>query len=88
MKQNNLQTFMKKIRNLFNNIQNYIEKYKIFVRYSGYTYYEKQDAYDVLYNYGFNDNWTALSIPWTKLLIALINKINIKNIHLWSCVEK
>jgi hypothetical protein len=68
-----------------------IEKYKIFVRLSGYTDYEKEDAYDVLYNYGFNDiydNWTALSIPWTKLLIALINKINIKNIHLQSCVEK
>jgi hypothetical protein len=68
-----------------------IEKYKIFVTCSGYSDYEKEDAYDALYNYGFNDNydnWTALSIPWTKLLIALINKINIKNIHLRSKVEK
>jgi hypothetical protein len=68
-----------------------IEKYKIFVTCSGYSDYEKQDAYDVLYNYGFNDNydnWTALSIPWTKLLISLINKINIKNIHLRSEVQK
>jgi L-2-hydroxyglutarate oxidase LhgO len=68
-----------------------IEKYKIFVTCSGYSDYEKEDAYDVLYNYGFNDNydnWTALSIPWTKLLIALINKINIKNIHLRSEVQK
>ena len=67
------------------------EKYKNFVKCSGYTDYEKEDAYDALYHYGFNDtydNWTALSIPWTKLLVALIHKINIKNIHLQSCVKK
>lgn len=67
------------------------EKYKNFVICSGYSDYEKEDAYDALYHYGFNDNydnWSALSIPWTKLLIALINKINIKNIHLRSEVEK
>ena len=67
------------------------KKYKHFVKCSGYTDYEKEDAYDVLYNYGFNDNydnWTALSIPWTKLLLALIHKINMKNIYLQSRVEK
>ena len=67
------------------------EKYKTFVTCSGYTDYEKEDAYDTLYHYGFNDNyenWTALSISWTKLLLALIHKINMKNIHLRSCVEK
>jgi hypothetical protein len=67
------------------------EKYKNFVKCSGYTDYEQEDAYDALYHYGFNDtydNWTALSIPWTKLLVALIYKINIKNIHLQSCVKK
>ena len=51
------------------------EKYKTFVTCSGYTDYEKEDAYDTLCHYGFNDNyenWTALSIPWTKLLLALI----------------
>ena len=67
------------------------EKYKNFVKCSGYTDYEQEDAYDALYHYGFNDtydNWTALSIPWTKLLVALIHKINIKNIHLQSCVKK
>jgi hypothetical protein len=67
------------------------EKYKTFVTCSGYTDYEQEDAYDVLYHYGFNDNydnWTALSIPWTKLLLSLIHKINMRNIHLRSCVEK
>lgn len=67
------------------------EKYKTFVTCSGYTDYEKEDAYDTLCHYGFNDNyenWTALSIPWTKLLLALIHKINMKNIHLRSSVEK
>lgn len=67
------------------------KNYKHFVKCSGYTDYEKEDAYDVLYNYGFNDNyenWTALSIPWTKLLLALIYEIKMKNIHLRSRVEK
>ena len=67
------------------------EKYKTFVTCSGYTDYEQEDAYDTLYHYGFNDNyenWTALSISWTKLLLALIHKINMKNIHLRSSVEK
>ena len=67
------------------------EKYKTFVTCSGYTDYEKEDAYDTLYHYGFNDNyenWTALSISWTKLLLSLIHKINMKNIHLRSRVEK
>ena len=67
------------------------EKYKNFVMCSGYSDYEREDSYDVLYNYGFNDNydnWTALSIPWTKLLVALIHKINMKNIILRSCVKK
>ena len=67
------------------------EKYKTFVTCSGYTDYEKEDAYDTLCHYGFNDNyenWTALSIPWTKLLLALIHKINMRNIHLKSRVEK
>ena len=67
------------------------EKYKTFVTCSGYTDYEQEDAYDTLYHYGFNDNyenWTALSISWTKLLLALIHKINMKNIHLRTRVEK
>ena len=67
------------------------EKYKTFVTCSGYTDYEQEDAYDTLCHYGFNDNyenWTALSIPWTKLLVALIHKINMRNIHLRSRVEK
>ena len=67
------------------------EKYKTFVTCSGYTDYEKEDAYDTLCHYGFNDNyenWTALSIPWTQLLLALIHKIKMRNIHLRSRVEK
>jgi hypothetical protein len=59
------------------------ETYKKFVTCSGFTDYEKEDAYDTLYDYGFNDNYskfTAFSISWKKLVNELVNKIGIENI--------
>jgi hypothetical protein len=55
--------------------------YQDFLVTSAYTDYENEDAYDVLYNYGMDDNedgWTALYIPWKKLIDALANKCKIK----------
>jgi hypothetical protein len=67
------------------------EIYKKFVRTSGYTDFENDDAEHVLYMYGFDDNaccWTALSISWTELIKQLINKISLDNIKLNSKVIK
>ena len=59
--------------------------YDSFVISAGYTDYENEDVYETLYYYGMEDNepgWTLLSIPWNKLLKALIQKIDRKNIHM------
>jgi len=59
------------------------ETYKKFVTCSGYTDYEKEDAYDTLNNYGFDDNYskfTAFGISWKNLVKELVNKIGIENI--------
>jgi len=53
--------------------------YANFLACSGYTDYENTDIYDVLYNYGFEDNYdnfTAVGIPWNLLLSKLVKKIN------------
>lgn len=63
------------------------ELYKSFTICSGYTDYENEDVYEVLYNYGFSDNypgWTAVMVPWKKLvqkLIGLIGNNNVKSLH-------
>ncbi len=57
------------------------DTYQDFLVSSAYTDYENDDVYDVLYNYGMDDNedgWTALYIPWTKLVNALASKLNIR----------
>jgi hypothetical protein len=49
-----------------------------FLACSGYTDYENSDIYDVLYNYGFEDNYdnfTGVGIPWNLLLSKLVEKI-------------
>ena len=51
------------------------EKYKQFTICAGYTDYEEEDVYDVLYYYGFEDNyaeWTGISVPWKTLIDTLI----------------
>ncbi len=48
--------------------------YREFVQATGYTDFEKQDAHDVLYNYGMDDNadgWTPVRIIWDDLVDAL-----------------
>ena len=65
--------------------------YKNFVETNGYSDFEKEDVYNTLYNYGFEDNlsdWTALSIPWKKMIQELINIIDIKNIKTLKKVTK
>ncbi len=57
--------------------------YKKFVTYNGYSDYEKEDAYQTIYNYGFDDNIggnTILYIKWNELLDALCKIIGYNNI--------
>ena len=65
-------------------------QYELFITCAGYTDYEKEDSYDTLYHYGFSDNYSnfiGLSIPWKKLLDALVKKIG-KNIATNTRVEE
>jgi len=67
------------------------EKYKDFVISSGYSDYENEDVYEVLYHYQMEDNaggWTALNIPWNELVSTLCNKIGHQNILSSTKVEK
>jgi hypothetical protein len=52
--------------------------YKQFIITNGYTDYEDADILETLYNYGMEDNksgWTALHIPWKKMVETLYHKI-------------
>jgi len=63
------------------------EAYENFLICSAYTDYENEDAYDTLYDYGFEDNyedWVALSIPWKELINTLSHKIGLENIKISS----
>lgn len=65
-------------------------QYELFITCAGYTDYEKEDSYDTFYHYGFSDNYSnfiGLSIPWKKLLTALVKKIGRKNIITNTRVE-
>jgi hypothetical protein len=67
------------------------ERYENFVTCSGYSDYESENAYDTLYNYGFDDNyqkWTALGISWKDLIRQLVIKIGKNNIVCNSRVSK
>jgi hypothetical protein len=58
-------------------------QYKQFVICAGYTDYEAESAYETLYHYGFDDNyssWTGIHIPWKTLVEKLAKKIGIGNI--------
>ena len=59
------------------------EVYKDFTICAGYTDYENEDIYDVLYNYGMDDNtsgWKVLYISWKQLVERLVHFIGFKNI--------
>ena len=65
-------------------------KYKEFVTSAGYSDYENEDTYEVLYHYQMDDNapgWTALDIPWSQLVNKLILSIGYKNIKTSHKVE-
>lgn len=58
-------------------------RYNQFVVCAGYTDYEAESAYDTLYHYGFDDNyssWTGIHIPWKTLVEKLARKIGVGNI--------
>jgi len=55
--------------------------YNEFLVSSGYTDYENEDAFDVIQNYGMDDNaccWKGLYINWKQLVATLYNKIGDK----------
>jgi Flavin containing amine oxidoreductase/NAD(P)-binding Rossmann-like domain len=65
------------------------ELYKNLTTCLGYTDYENEDIRDTLYNYGLEDNfdsWTALHIPWKKLVETIAKKVGGKNIKCSSYV--
>ena len=69
------------------------DTYQNFLVTSTYTDYENEDVYNVLYNYGMDDNqdgWTALYVPWGKLVntLALASKCDIKFSCQVTAIEK
>jgi hypothetical protein len=56
----------------------------------GYTDYENEDIYEVLYHYGIDDNisgWSSMKILWYELINKLILYLGLKNIKLSCNVE-
>lgn len=52
--------------------------YNHFLQSVGYTDYEKEDAEDVLFGYGMEDNvggWKSLMVPWKEMVDKLVSKI-------------
>jgi hypothetical protein len=65
-------------------------KYRDFVISTGYSDYQDEDVHEVLYHYQMDDNspgWTALNIPWFKLVDTLCNHIGKHNIKTSNKVE-
>jgi len=62
-----------------------IEQYCKFITKLGFTDFEKEDAYDVLKNYGIDDNeegWVALKIDWSLLINTISDIIGLKYIRI------
>ena len=65
--------------------------YKDFIISSGYSDYENEDLYEVLYHYQIEDNapgWTGLDISWSTVIHVLCDKIGNQNILASTKVEK
>jgi hypothetical protein len=65
--------------------------YKRFLYSSGYTDYEKADAYDTLYNYSMEDNaghLTGFGVQWHKMILAIVDRIGKSNIKFHQNVIK
>ena len=57
--------------------------YDDFLVSAGYTDYENEDAFDVIQNYGMDDNaccWKGLYIPWKQLVTTLYNELGVGKI--------
>ena len=57
--------------------------YNEFLVSAGYTDYENEDAFDVIQNYGMDDNaccWKGMHINWSQLVTTLHHKIGIDKI--------
>jgi hypothetical protein len=66
------------------------KEYKNFVISSGYSDYENEDVYEVLYHYQMDDNapgWTGMQIQWSSLISKLCDTIGTKNIIASTKVE-
>ena len=60
-----------------------LKKYNKFKLSAGYTDYENEDVYSVLYHYGMEDNfggWKAFSVDWKKLYNELAKRIGTNKI--------
>jgi hypothetical protein len=68
-----------------------VNSYKYFTICSGYTDYEKESAYDTIYDYGFDDNysdWPAMAFSWNELVELLASNVGHRNIKKSCCVKK
>ena len=100
----NVKEYLIKLRTIYNKYKNppsitfkkfFVEhlglkEYNDFVISSGYSDYENQDVYEVLYYYQMEDNapgWTALNISWSTLVSKLCQKIGYQNIVTSAKVE-
>jgi glycine/D-amino acid oxidase-like deaminating enzyme len=64
-----------------------IMPYKHLVLCSGYSDFEQADVADVLYNYGFEDNFSTyvgLSVPWAALVGAMQAELTRAGCTLWT----
>lgn len=58
--------------------------YDYFIHATGYTDYQREHAFEVLFHYGMEDNnegWTGIKIPWDTLHETLAHKIGAQNIY-------
>jgi len=65
--------------------------YKRFLETSGYTDYEKEDAYETLNHYGMDDNYknsTIFTVAWKQLVDTLASKIGESKIKMGNGVSK
>jgi thioredoxin reductase len=67
--------------------------YDYFIHATGYTDYQREHAFEVLFHYGMEDNnqgWTGIKIPWDTLhekLAETIGAQHIKNEHVVQSID-
>ena len=62
-----------------------LEDYNNFITNTGYSDFNKTDAYDVLYNYGVEDlfsGWKSFGLPWNDVIQCLVEFIQQKGGHI------